>query len=105
VAWTEQRLEAMPDDVRIVLVNHFPLRHDLAVPPRVPRISIWSGTRATETWTIRFPIDVVVTGHLHLRSSRRIDGVQYEEVSLGYPSQWRNERGLQPYLRQILPRA
>lgn len=102
--WTEQRLAAIPHDVRIVLVNHFPIRYELAVPPRIPRVSIWCGTRATESWTARFPIDIVVTGHLHLRSARHIDSVQYEEVSLGYPSQWRTERGLQPYLRQILPR-
>jgi 3',5'-cyclic AMP phosphodiesterase CpdA len=104
VAWTEERLGAIPSDVRIVLVNHFPLRRDLAVLPRIPRFSIWCGTRATESWPTRFPIDVVVSGHLHIRSSHRIDEVQYEEVSLGYPSQWRPERGLQPYLRQILPR-
>lgn len=103
VAWTEARLAAIPADVRIVLVNHFPLRGDLAVPPRVPRFSIWCGTRATEPWPARFPIDVVVSGHLHMRSSHRIDNVQFEEVSLGYPSQWRQERGLQAYLRQILP--
>lgn len=105
VAWTETRLAAIPPDVRIVLVNHFPLRRDLAVLPRIPRFSIWCGTRATESWTTRFPIDVVVSGHLHIRSSQRIDQVHYEEVSLGYPSQWRQERGLQSYLRQILPKA
>lgn len=105
VAETERRLSAIPADVRIVLANHFPLRRELAVPPRVPRFSIWCGTRATESWPTRFPIEIVVSGHLHTRSSQRIDDVQYEEVSLGYPKQWRHERGLRPYLRQILPRA
>jgi 3',5'-cyclic AMP phosphodiesterase CpdA len=104
VAKTEARLAAIPADVRIVLVNHYPLRRELASPPRMPRFSIWCGTRATESWPARFPIDVAVSGHLHLRSSHRIDAVQYEEVSLGYPSQWAQERGLQHYLRQILPR-
>jgi 3',5'-cyclic AMP phosphodiesterase CpdA len=104
VAWSEKRLSAIPSDVRIVLANHFPLRRDLAVLPRIPRFSIWCGTRATESWMTRFPIDVVVSGHLHIRSSQRIDDVQYDEVSLGYPSQWHQERGLQGYLRQILPR-
>jgi hypothetical protein len=29
--------------------------------------------------------------------------VRYEEVSLGYPRDWRSERGLEWYLREILP--
>jgi predicted phosphodiesterase len=103
VAVTEERLAAVRDDTRLVLVNHFPLRRDLAVLPRVPRFSIWCGTRATESWTSRFPIDVVVFGHLHLRGTRWLEGVRFEEVSLGYPREWRDDRGLKPYLRQILP--
>lgn len=105
VAWSETRLSAIPSDVRIVLANHFPVRRELAVLPRIPRFSIWCGTRATESWPIRFPIDIVISGHVHIRSSRQLEGVRYEEVSLGYPSQWQQERGLQAYLRQILPRT
>ena len=30
-------------------------------------------------------------------------GVRYEEVSLGYPRDWRQERDIDWYLRQILP--
>lgn len=102
VAETEARLSAIPAGVRIVLVNHFPLRRDLAVLPRIPRFSIWCGTRKTEDWHTRYPIDVVVYGHLHLRSSTTLDNVRFEEVSLGYPKQWKVERGLRPYLREIL---
>jgi predicted phosphodiesterase len=102
VALTERRLSAVPHDTRLVLVNHFPLRRDLAVLPSIPRFSLWCGTRATEPWTHRFPIDTVVSGHLHLRSSKTIDGVRFEEVSLGYPKQWRAERGVGSYLRKIL---
>lgn len=102
VAFSEQRLSAVNDGTRLVLVNHFPLRRDLAVLPRIPRFSIWCGTRATESWPARFPIDVVVSGHLHMRSTRVIDGVRYEEVSLGYPKQWQVERGIGAYLRKIL---
>jgi hypothetical protein len=29
--------------------------------------------------------------------------VRYEEVSLGYPRDWRQERGIGWYLREILP--
>lgn len=102
VTFSESRLAAVPDGTRLVLVNHFPLRRDLAVLPRIPRFSVWCGTRATESWTRRFPIDTVVSGHLHIRSSRDIDGVRYEEVSLGYPKQWDPSRGIRSYLRKIL---
>jgi hypothetical protein len=29
--------------------------------------------------------------------------VRYEEVSLGYPRDWRADRGIEWYLREILP--
>jgi 3',5'-cyclic AMP phosphodiesterase CpdA len=102
VAETETRLAAIPDDTQIVLVNHFPLRRDHAVLPRIPRFSIWCGTRLTEEWHRRFRVRTAVYGHLHLRDTRERDGVTFEEVSLGYPKQWRVENGLKPYLRRIL---
>ena len=102
VALTVERLAAIPSDLQIVLVNHFPLRRDHAVLPRIPRFSIWCGTRATEDWHRRYRLRTVVYGHLHLRSSRAIGEVKFEEVSLGYPKQWRAERGLVHYLRAIL---
>ena len=53
VAETEARLRRLPPDPLIV-ANHFPLRRDHAVLPRIPRFSIWCGTRATEEWHRRF---------------------------------------------------
>ena len=97
----ERRLHAVPADTRIILANHWPLRGDHAVLPRVPRFSIWCGTRATEHWHKRFPIDTVVYGHLHMRATRELDGVRFEEVSLGYPRQWNQSRGVGHYLRKI----
>ncbi len=44
----------IPRDTRIILVNHWPLRRDHAVLPRMPRFSIWCGTRATEDWHQRY---------------------------------------------------
>jgi 3',5'-cyclic AMP phosphodiesterase CpdA len=99
---TEARLNALPDDVRLILVNHFPLRSELAVLPRIPRFKVWCGTRLTEDWHRRYNVEAVVYGHLHLRSSRTIDGVRFEEVSLGYPRQWDPARGIGAYLRRIL---
>ncbi len=56
--------------VKLIVANHFPLRADLAVLPRIPRFSIWCGTTRTNDWHRRFNIEAVVYGHLHLRSSR-----------------------------------
>lgn len=102
VAATEARLAALPPDARLILANHYPLRRDMAVLPRVPRFSIWCGTRLTEDWHRRYNVEAVVYGHLHLRSSKTIDGVRFEEVSLGYPKQWDRSKGVDAYLRRIL---
>lgn len=100
---TEARLAALPPGSRTILINHWPLRHDLARPPRVPRFSIWCGTVRTEDWARRFRARAVVSGHLHLRTTLWRHGVRYEEVSLGYPRDWRQDRGIDWYLREILP--
>ena len=102
VAATRARLEALPRVPRLVLVNHFPLRYDLAQPPALPRFSIWCGTRLTEDWHVRFNAEAVISGHLHYRTSHTIDGVRFEEVSLGYPKQWDQRRTLESYLRLVL---
>ncbi len=102
VDYTEQRLADIPPDYRLIIANHFPLRAELAVLPRIPRFSIWCGTTRTSDWTGRFNIEAAVYGHLHLRSTRQIDGVRFEEVSLGYPKQWNQARPLSEYLRRIL---
>jgi 3',5'-cyclic AMP phosphodiesterase CpdA len=100
---TAQRLALIPPEYSVILVNHYPLRREMAVLPAVPRYSPWCGTRLTEDWHRRFRVEVVVFGHLHIRSSRIVDGVRFEEVSIGYPRQWDPQRGMERYLRQILP--
>jgi len=104
VAWTERRLSAVPAGERLVLVNHWPLREDLVRLYRVPRYTPWCGTRLTEDWHRRFPVDVVIYGHLHMRATDWRDGVRFEEVALGYGRHWDHDRGVEGYLRQILPR-
>ena len=103
LAVTEPRLRAAAAQAPLVLINHFPLRQDLAVLPRIPRFSIWCGTRATEDWHRRYRALAVVYGHLHIRRTSHRDGVRFEEVSLGYPKDWDESRGIEPYLREILP--
>ncbi len=101
--YTLERLSGI-DPVRpTILINHFPLRRDLVRMPRIPRFSIWCGTRRTEDWHRRFRAAVVVSGHLHMRSTDYRDGVRFEEVSLGYPQQWNPQRELSSYLREVLP--
>ncbi|HEY7124274.1 MAG TPA: metallophosphoesterase [Ktedonobacterales bacterium] len=110
VAWcearcasTERRLMEAASGPPFVLINHFPLRQDLVYLPTIPRFSLWCGTRRTEDWHTRFPVLAVVYGHLHLRGTQFRDNVRFEEVSLGYTRDWRPEKGLQAYLREILP--
>jgi len=102
-AATEPRLEAAARRAPLILVNHFPLRRELAVLPRVPRFSIWCGTLRTEDWHRRFRAHAVIYGHLHIRATKHRDGVRFEEVSIGYPHDWDPRRGIEPYLREILP--
>lgn len=102
VAATEERLAGISPGVKLIVANHFPLRSDLAVTPRIPRFSIWCGTTLTAAWHRRFNVEAVVYGHLHLRSKKQIDGVRFDEVSLGYPKQWNHAKPLSAYLRQIL---
>ncbi len=99
--YSEQRLQQL--SAPLVLINHYPLRQDLVRLFKIPRFSIWCGTRRTENWHIRFGASVVVSGHLHLRATDYRDGVRFEEVSLGYPRNWNQDYGIQKYLRQILP--
>lgn len=101
----EGRLAEASAEASLVLVNHWPLRRDTAELPRIPRFTIWCGTRRTEDWHRRFRALAVVHGHLHIRRTRLRDGVPFHEVSLGYPQQWEPERGLESSLTQVLPLA
>ncbi|KAI2639114.1 Metallo-dependent phosphatase [Hypomontagnella submonticulosa] len=93
--------------VPLVIANHWPLREDLVYIPRVPRFSLWCGTKATEDWHTRFGAKVVVSGHLHVPRTDWKAGVRFEEVSLGYPKQWSDVKtagkDINDLLREILP--
>ena len=100
---TQSRLQQCDDGLPAILVNHFPLRQDLARTPFIPRFSLWCGTRRTGDWHLRFNARVVVSGHLHIRSTKYRDGVRFEEVSLGYPRQWLNAKSITGVVREIWP--
>lgn len=108
VAQYEAKLEqAASAGLPLVIINHWPLREDLVFIPRVPRFSLWCGTKETNDWHTRFNAKVVVTGHLHVRRTDWVDGVRFEEVSLGYPRQWQDAKNVgndvNTLLREILP--
>jgi predicted phosphodiesterase len=107
---TEAKLEqtiVQNPDIPLIIINHWPLREDLVNLLNVPRFSIWCGTKKTHEWHTRFNAKVVVTGHLHVRRTDWMDGVRFEECSLGYPRQWKGfqEKGydINDMLREILP--
>jgi hypothetical protein len=102
VAGTAARLAALPPEYATVLVNHYPLEREHALLPRIPRFTPWCGTRRTAGWHNRFRAVAVVYGHLHLPRQFEQDGVQFHEVSLGYPGQWDRNATADAYLRLIL---
>ena len=97
----ERRLEQAAIRYELVLINHFPLRQELVRFRRIPRFSLWCGIRRTEDWHRRFRARVVISGHLHMHAPDWIDGVRFEEVSLGYPRHWNGDSGIESYLREI----
>jgi hypothetical protein len=102
---SEQRLAAALERHAgpVVLIDHFPLRSELAVLPAIPRFKIWCGTTRTADWARSYRASVVIYGHLHIRATTYLDGVRFEEVSLGYPRQWSRRTPSMRGPRQILP--
>ncbi len=103
-AYSIQRLEAAlaeHPDALTTLINHFPMRYEHVRLWRIPRFSIWCGTRATEDWHRRFRARAVVYGHLHIPRTDYCDGTPFVEVSVGYPAQWSPDRGIARKLKRI----
>lgn len=103
VALTEERLAAVDPRYGTVLVNHYPLVRDPTLVLRHPEFAQWCGTALTADWHLRFRAVAAVYGHLHIPRVTWHDGVRFEEVSIGYPREWRPRQARAP-LRQILPR-
>ncbi|MBV9381199.1 MAG: metallophosphoesterase, partial [Streptosporangiaceae bacterium] len=93
VAYTEERLAALDDEMPTVLVNHFPLIRELTDALYHQTFAQWCGTNLTADWHRRFGAVAVVYGHLHIPRVTYHDGVRFEEVSIGYPREW-ERRGL-----------
>ena len=100
---TLPRLEELDPGLPTVLVNHYPLVREPTLVLRYPAFAPWCGTTATARWHVRFNAAAVVYGHLHIPRTTWYDGVRFEEVSLGYPREWRR-RARPPVLpRQVFP--
>jgi 3',5'-cyclic AMP phosphodiesterase CpdA len=100
---TERRLTAVGSDIPLVLVNHYPLVREPTQVLRHPEFAQWCGTRRTADWHVRFNVAAVVYGHLHIPRTSWHDGVRFEEVSIGYPAEWRTRAEPPGVPRQILP--
>jgi 3',5'-cyclic AMP phosphodiesterase CpdA len=104
---TERRLAGRDRSLPVVLVNHFPLVREPTRSLRYPEFAQWCGTERTSDWHLRFDAAAVVYGHLHIPRTTWHDGVRFEEVSLGYPREWRNWQELRQRepgaVTQILP--
>ncbi|MGW4690371.1 metallophosphoesterase family protein [Streptomyces sp. NPDC004244] len=102
---TLRRLEAHDPAVPLVLVNHYPLVREPTDVLWHPEFAQWCGTVLTADWHRRFRTAAVVYGHLHIPRTTWYDGVRFEEVSIGYPREWRRRGHPKGLLRQILPYA
>ncbi|MBB4909274.1 metallophosphoesterase family protein [Actinophytocola algeriensis] len=103
VAETERRLKECDPAVPLVLVNHYPLVRQPTMVLRFPEFAQWCGTELTADWHTRFNTAAMVYGHLHIPRSTVYDGVPFEEVSLGYPREWRPRTRPHGLPRRILP--
>ncbi len=100
---TEERLRRCRPDTPIAILNHFPLHEHPTRILRHPEFAQWCGTTLTREWHRRFNVAVVVYGHLHIPRTTWLDGVRFEEVSLGYPRERRARGGGPPVPRAIAP--
>jgi 3',5'-cyclic AMP phosphodiesterase CpdA len=103
VAETERRLAGCDPALPTVLVNHFPLVRTPTDVLRHPEFAQWCGTELTADWHLRFRAAAVVYGHLHIPRTTFHDGVRFEEVSVGYPREWRRPGRPRTVPRRILP--
>jgi 3',5'-cyclic AMP phosphodiesterase CpdA len=104
-AETERRLAECDPELPVVLVNHYPLVREPTRVLRYPEFAVWCGTTRTADWHLKFNASVVVYGHLHIPRTTWHDGVRFEEVSVGYPREWRRRASRPGIPRQILPLA
>lgn len=102
LAETERRLADVDPALQTVLVNHFPLVREPTRILRYPEFAQWCGTDRTADWHLRYRAKAAVYGHLHIPRTTWYDGVRFDEVSVGYPREWRLRSAPPGTLRQVL---
>jgi 3',5'-cyclic AMP phosphodiesterase CpdA len=102
VAYTLERLETGDPGRPTILVNHFPLVRQPTDVLRYPQFAQWCGTELTADWHVRYRAAVALYGHLHIPRTTWYDGVPFQEVSLGYPREWRARSAPPVMLRPVL---
>jgi 3',5'-cyclic AMP phosphodiesterase CpdA len=100
---TERRLAGRDPALPVVFVSHYPLIREPTRVLRYPQFAQWCGTTRTHDWHVRFNAAAVVYGHLHIPRVTWHDGVRFEEVSIGYPREWKRRAQRPGVPRQILP--
>ncbi|WP_197523507.1 metallophosphoesterase family protein [Actinokineospora pegani] len=100
---TTARLDACDPAVPFLFVNHYPLVREPTRVLRYPEFAQWCGTELTADWHTRYPTAAMVYGHLHIPRITHHDGVKFQEVSLGYPREWKRHGHPHGLLRRILP--
>ncbi|WP_235921614.1 metallophosphoesterase family protein [Lentzea tibetensis] len=101
-AETERRLSEVRPDIPTVLINHYPLVRDPTFILHYPEFALWCGTDLTADWHVRFRVKEMVYGHLHVPRTTHHDGVRFDEVSLGYPREWKPRGTRQKLLHDVL---
>jgi 3',5'-cyclic AMP phosphodiesterase CpdA len=102
VADTRKRLDACDPALPTILVNHFPLVRQPTDVLRHPQFAQWCGTELTADWHVRYRAAAVIYGHLHIPRTTWYDGVPFQEVSLGYPREWKARPVTPAMLRPVL---
>jgi 3',5'-cyclic AMP phosphodiesterase CpdA len=105
VARSRRRLDAIDPAMPTVLVSHWPLIREPTRALRYPVFAQWCGTTLTADWHVRYRAVAAVYGHLHIPRTTHHDGVRFEEVSLGYPQEWRRRAVPPRPMRRILDGA
>ncbi|MFC4564976.1 metallophosphoesterase family protein [Nocardiopsis mangrovi] len=101
IDYSERRLSEVGGPT--VLVDHYPLvRHPTDIL-RYPEFAQWCGTVRTADWHTKYDAVAVVYGHLHIPRTTYQDGVRFQEVSLGYPREWRRRPIPQHRIHTVLP--
>lgn len=103
IAATQKRLDMIDPAEKTILINHWPLRREPTEALIYEDFALWCGSELTAQWHLKYNAAACIYGHLHIPRTTWYDGVRFDEVSVGYPREWKR-RGLpEPILRQVSP--